>query len=105
MKAKMNFTPGNSGENLIEIDGFPLVCGVSRVAVRAMDGSVYFVATPDSFPALELELMLEEVAISADGTLLVNANPVSDEVGLAIYQSLKERYEDPANQVLMTKEQ
>ena len=89
---KANITLGSPSETCIEVEGKKLNC-VGSLCVSRVDGAVDLVATPHTFPTLTLNLVLSEVSASVDGDLLINAEPISEEVGRAIYYSLKERYE------------
>ncbi len=47
----------------------------------------------DGINTVTLDLVLHDFDVTADGELVINARPVTDEVGRAIYESLKLRYE------------
>ena len=86
----LNRNPHNAS---IVVDGKPITSCVGALRVQRTDGALEIIASADTFPRLHLELLLEEMDISIEGDLIVNAIPVSDAVGKAIYESLKERYE------------
>lgn len=92
MKANINLGP-HAGSASIVVDGIDLAKCTGALRLTRMDGSVDLVASPGTLPTLELTIVLESVSLSADGDLIVNAEPVTDEIGRAIYKSLKNRYE------------
>jgi hypothetical protein len=91
---KANITLGKQpGNAAIVLDGYDVAKCTGAMRLTRMDGAVELVASVGTMPTLELTLVLESVTVSADGDLLVNAEPVSDNIGKAIYKSLKERYD------------
>jgi len=92
---RADITLGNSPHDAsVIIDGKPITNCVGALRVHRMDGAVELVASTETAPTLNLEIILEEVDVSIDGQLVVNAIPVSESIGQAIYKSLKERYEE-----------
>ena len=92
MKAKINLGPLARDASIV-VDGIDLTKCTGALRLTRMDGSVDLVASPGTLPTLELTLVLESVSLSADGGLVVNAEPVTDEIGRAIYKSLRTWYE------------
>ena len=90
MKAELNLVSG--GVSSIVIDGVDLANCTGAIALTRLDGAVTLVASPQTTPTLTLTLVLENVSVSTEGELLVNAVPVTDAIGYKIYQDLKERY-------------
>lgn len=92
MKANINLGPHAENASIV-VDGVDLAKCTGALRITRMDGSVDLVASPGTLPTLELTLALESVSLSVDGGLVVNAEPVTDEIGRAIYKSLRDRYE------------
>lgn len=83
---KADITLGSSpGSASVKLDGVELASGTSGLVIKGMAGAV---------PVLELNLLLTEARVSVEGALIINAHPISEEIGRAIYESLKQRYED-----------
>jgi len=80
----------------IIVDGKSITNCVGALRVQRMDGAVDLVASAGTSPTLTLELNLKDIDVTIDGDLVVNSIPVSESVGQAIYESLKERYEKEA---------
>ena len=95
MKAEINLGP-KSGDASVVIDGEDITRYIGALRMTRMDGSVDLAASAGTLPTLELTLVLDSVSISAEGDLIVNAEPVSDEIGRAIFEALKRRYERSA---------
>ena len=83
---------GAPGDSSIVIDGKELNNLVGGVRIVRMDGAVEIEQTAHTFPTVELSLVLVSAAVNFDGEVIINAEPVSDEIGKAIYESLKDKY-------------
>jgi len=84
MKAIINLGTGPGEDNKI-IVGERDYSNVTR--------SIELTASYDTSTTLHMTILLDKAFVSAEGELFINAEPVSDEVGEAIYKSLKQRYE------------
>lgn len=85
---------GTPAQTAVIVDGNNLTSAVGALHLSRQDGALDITASPGTFPTLELTMVLNDAFVSVDGELVINAQPVSDSVGRAIYQSLKERYEN-----------
>lgn len=90
---KANITLNQGQGNSIVIDGQDIAGRVVCMEVTALNGKASLIAMPGNSPTLTVTLNLDETHLNAEGDVVINAEPVSDEIGRAIYQSLKDRYE------------
>jgi len=81
MKAKLSLQPNTAN---INIDGYQFEKAVTGLIIEANPGKI---------PKFNIDLLIFESEIEIEGVLSINATPISDEIGLAVYNSLKARYE------------
>lgn len=75
---------GLGSASTINIDGVLLGPLVKSVTIRQSGGVQ---------PSVMLELVLHSLDVTTDGAININATPVTDKIGRAIYEALRSRYE------------
>ena len=86
MNTKIVFSPGIHGSNEINVGGMDLT-GLTQTADLAL--------TAGGGALLTLGLLVTGCEVSLDQCeVRINAIPVNDVIGRAVYKSLRDRYED-----------
>jgi hypothetical protein len=80
MKAEIRLTNGDAS---VVVDGNEM----------RYISSINVYGSADGTNELTLVVILREFDVTVDGRIIVNATPITDEFGRAIYESLKQRYE------------